>query len=58
MLLNVLRFLPLSRYVGICIPSTAVPISVGTVMALAGVATFIAGVAMLVKAKMAWKRSS
>ena len=58
MLLNVLRFLPLSRYVGICIPSTAVPISVGTVMALAGVVTFIAGVVMLVQAKMAWKRSS
>ena len=58
MLLNVLRFLPLFRYVGICIPSTAAPISVGTVMALAGVAMFIAGVAMLVKAKMAWKRSS
>ena len=58
MLLNVLRFLPLSRYVGICIPSTAAPISVGTIMALAGVVTFIAGVVMLVKAKMAWKRSS
>ena len=58
MLLNVLRFLPLSRYVGICIPSTAAPISVGTVMALVGIATFIAGVVMLVKAKMAWKRSS
>ena len=41
-----------------CIPSIVVPISAGALMALVGIATFIAGVVMLVRAKRVLHHSS
>ena len=42
----------------VCTPSVVVPISVGALMALVGIATFTAGVVMLVRAKRVLHHSS
>ena len=41
-----------------CTPSVVVPISIGALMALVGIATFTAGVVMLVRAKRVLHHSS
>ena len=41
-----------------CISPTVVPISIGALMALVGIATFVAGVVMLVRAKRVLHHSS
>ena len=43
---------------GPAIPTVVVPISIGTLMLLVGIATFIAGVVMLVRAKRVLHHSS
>ena len=43
---------------GPAIPTAVVPISIGTLMLLVGIATFIAGVVMLVRAKRVLHHSS
>ena len=43
---------------GLAIPTAVVPISIGTLMLLVGIATFIAGVVMLVRAKRVLHHSS
>ena len=48
----------LTLYADVCIPSIVVPISAGTLMFLVGIATFIAGVVMLVRAKRVLHHSS
>ena len=54
------KFLSLLIYPGTCncITSTVVPISIGALMVLLGIATFTAGVVMLVKAKRVLHHSS
>ena len=54
------KFLSLPIYAGTCnhIPSVVVPISIGALMVLLGIATFIAGVVMLVRAKWILHHSS
>ena len=49
----IIIFLPSSPYAAthVCIPSTVVPISISAIMLVVGIATFIAGVVMLVRAK-------
>ena len=46
------------NYSGPAIPTVVLPISIGTLMALVGVVTFIAGVVMLVRAKRVLHQSS
>ena len=50
--------LPLYAGTSTCIPSTVVPISIGALMFLVGIATFIAAVVMLVRAKRVLHHSS
>ena len=49
----IIIFLPSSPYAAthVCIPSTVVPISISAIMLVVGIATFTAGVVMLVRAK-------
>ena len=46
------------NYSGPAIPTVVLPISIGTLMALVGIITFIAGVVMLVRAKRVLHHSS
>ena len=50
--------LVLNLYADVCISSMVVPISIGTLMFLMSIATFIAGVVMLVRAKKILHHSS
>ena len=47
-----------SATAGAALPTVVVPISIGTLMLLVGIATFIAGVVMLVRAKRVLHHSS
>ena len=50
--------LPLYAGTSTCIPSTVVPLSIGALMFLVGIATFIAAVVILVRAKRVLHHSS
>ena len=50
--------LVLTLYADKCIPSIVVPVSAGTLTCLVGIATFIAGVVMLFRAKRVLHHSS
>ena len=49
----IIIFLSSSSYADthVCIPSTVMPISISAIMLVVGIATFIAGVVMLVRAR-------
>ena len=49
---------PLPNFADMCLHSMVVPVSAGTLMALVGIATFIAGVVMLIRAKRVLHHSS